>query len=199
VSTEPVRLPPGNWNLPSEFRIGPVDRSSLGLVSRAILWFARRRGGGFDHNVFLTLARLGRLFPAHTILLGRLLGETRLSQAEKELVILRVAWRLGCTYEFTHHHHMALASGVPAAQVAAATSENADGLSERMKALAIAADELVRTHQLGPDGLASLQRHCTDDEVLELCMYVGHYVMVAMIIDTAGVQLEPQFPVDAQC
>jgi alkylhydroperoxidase family enzyme len=194
MSYQPLDLPPANWTLPSAPRIAPAPSATLSRVSRATLWLTRQRTGeSADFNVFRTLARLGRLFPAHAIFLSQLLARTRLAPAEKELVVLRTAWRLGCAYEYGHHHHMASELGVPPTQLAAATTENAEGLTPRLKALLLGTDVLVSEHQLDAPDLQVLRLYCTDDDVLELCMLVGHYVMIAMIINTAGVQPEPAF------
>jgi 4-carboxymuconolactone decarboxylase len=196
MSHRPLPLPPGVWTLPIEANIVPAQRESLSLLSRGVLWLTRRRTGETtDFTVFATLARLGRLFPAHTVFLSQLLGKTRLSAAEKELIVLREAWRLGCAYEFSHHHQMAMKLGVPAEQIQAATTETPVDFTPRLTALLAATDELVRDHQLSASGLIALRDFCSDDEVLELCMFVGHYVMIAMIINTAGVQPEPNFAV----
>ena len=193
---EPLVLPAGDWTLIPRPRVAPAARSSLGPVARALLWLTRRRTSERDDfTVLLTLARLGKLFPAHTIFLSQLLGKTRLTAVEKEIVVLRVAWRLGCAYEYSHHHRMARELGIQADEIGSATSDNLDALAPRLAALLTATDELVRAHKLSDNGWHTLRRHCTDDEGLELCMFVGHYLMIAMIIDTAGVQPEPAFAV----
>jgi alkylhydroperoxidase family enzyme len=198
MSRQPLDLPRADWTLSATPSIGPAPDAALSRVSRAFLWFIRRQTGeSRDFNIFRTLARLGRLFPAHAILVSQLLGKTRIPGAEKELVILRTAWRLGCAYEYSHHHQMACALGVSLDDIAAATSESAGDLCPRRKALLFGADVLLRQRKLDAAALEALRVHCTDDEVLELSMLVGHYVMVAMIINTAGVQPEPAFAVVA--
>src|SRR5205809_1022004 len=125
MTQNPVQLPPGEWTLFTSPRVAPADPSTLGRVARGVLWLVRRQTKeAADYNVFLVLARLGKLFPAHTVFLSQLLGHTRLSGAEKELVVLRVAWRLGCAYEYAHHHHSARDIGVREAYIEAATSED---------------------------------------------------------------------------
>ncbi|WP_280829485.1 carboxymuconolactone decarboxylase family protein [Mycobacterium sp. OTB74] len=145
--------------------------------------------------MFLTLARLGKLFPAHSIFLSQVLGKTRLSTAEKELIVLRVAWRLGCAYEWSHHRHMADNAEVAPHVIAAATTEDLRGLSPRQSALLWATDELIAQHKLTESGWAAALEQLNADEALELSLFVGHYVMIAMVINTAGVQLEPGFDV----
>lgn len=196
MSAEALQLPRGNWTLPTTPSIAPAARSALSPVARGLLWLMRQRTREpEDFNVFLTMARLGRLFPAHTVFLSQLLGKTRLSPVEKEIVVLRTAWRLGCAYEFSHHHAMAKDLGVPPTLLDAATAGEPTDLPARLAALLRATDELVREHKLSDSELNTLRRHCSEDEILELCMFVGHYVMIAMIINTAGIQPEPNFAV----
>jgi 4-carboxymuconolactone decarboxylase len=198
MSHLPIELPPGQWTLLDHPRVPPANPSSLGRVARGVLWLVRRQTREpSDFNVFLTLARLGRLFPAHSVLLSRLLGETRLSGQEKELIVLRVAWRLGCAYEYAHHHHMARELGVSTKDIQAVTAHDLSVFDHRSAALLGAADELVREHKLSDGGWAALTEYVTLDEALEVCMFVGHYVMVAGIINSAGIQPEPKFAVTA--
>lgn len=192
----PIELPAGRWITFRTPRVPPADRSSLGRVARAALWAVRRRSGqSADFTVFLTLARLGRIFPAHSVFLSQLLAATRLSATEKELVVLRVAWRLGCVYEYAHHHRMATDIGVPPGHIRAASSEDLFCFDLRTAALLRAADQLVSDHQLSDAGWAALTAYVSADEALELCMFVGHYVMVAGVINTAGVVPEAEFAV----
>jgi 4-carboxymuconolactone decarboxylase len=129
------------------------------------------------------------------VFLSQVLGRTRLSAAEKELVVLRVAWRLGCAYEYSHHHHMAAELGVSAAHIDMATGDDMRGFDRRTAALLIATDELLTKRKLTTSGWAAVTEECTPDEVLELTMFVGHYVMVAMVINTVGIEPEPHFSV----
>lgn len=196
MSSTPIELPPGDWILLDTPRIPPAEKSSLGRITRAVLWAARRKTKeANDFNVFLTLARLGRIFPAHTVLVSQLLGKTRLRNTEKELIVLRVAQRLGCAYEYAHHHHMAAELGISPQRIAAATSNDPSAFDPRTAAVLSATDELIEDHGLSDAGWAALTAHIDADEALELAMFVGHYVMVAGVINTAGVQPEPRFAV----
>ena len=57
-------------------------------------------------------ARLGRVFPLHTLFFFQLLQHGRIPHADSERIVIRVAWRMGCQYEFAHHTRMALELGV---------------------------------------------------------------------------------------
>jgi hypothetical protein len=80
-----VVLPAGNWAVAADARIGPTGGRRWAGFPRGAL--ARTPKGVFDYNVYLTLARLARLLPAHTVLLSQLTAQTRLSSTEKEIVI----------------------------------------------------------------------------------------------------------------
>src|SRR3954452_22585230 len=108
-------LPDGPWVVQDEPRIRPLAAAQLSRSARLVLAIIRRRTKSReDFNVFRTFARLGGIFPVHTLLVGKLLKDAALPAVEKELVILRVAWRTGCLYEWSHHSHMARECGVSA-------------------------------------------------------------------------------------
>ena len=186
-------LPAGAWQLPPHARVTPAERGSLGLVARVVLRLARRRtGAAYDYNVVRTFARLGGIFPAHALFLSQLLFKGRLSRTEKELVILRVAWRRGCAYEWAHHVDLAIGLAVADNRIDAMSREDADVGDPRLRALIQAADELVAAGTLTDEAWSRLRDHCSPEEAMELCLLVGHYVMVAMTINAVGIQLEEQ-------
>jgi len=187
-------LPTGNWNILPAARVAPLERTQVRPLGRLTLWIIRRveKTNG-DYNVFGTLVRLGSIFPAHAIFLSQLLKRGRIARAEKEQVILRIAWRLGAVYEYGHHHLRARQFGVTDAAIAAATTEDATDQSSRIGALLAAADELLATHTLSEETFTRVRRYASEDELVELCVLVGHYSMISMLLSTASVQLEPEF------
>jgi alkylhydroperoxidase family enzyme len=129
---------------------------------------------GEDYNVFTTLARLGRVFPAHTLFLSQLLKSGHIPVRDKELVILRVAWRLGAVYEYSRHLHMARDLGVAEGELDAATTACPASVSDRLAAFLVAADELLADHTRLENTWAPVRGHASDDELLEVGMLVGH-------------------------
>jgi AhpD family alkylhydroperoxidase len=187
-------LPAGSWNILDAPRVLPLDRRSVPVLGRLVLAFIRRAEGTHaDFNVFTTLARLGTIFPAHIVFLLQLLKRGRLSPVERELVILRVAWRLGCVYEWGHHVQTAKRLGVTDSEIETITTDAAAGDSSRLAAFLTATDELLADRALSSETWALARRFASDDELLELCLLVGHYVMVAMTLNSVGVQLEDEF------
>ena len=65
---------------------------------------------------------------------------------------------------------------------------SADGWSERQRALLWAADELHEARELSDDAWTELSRHLTEPELIELCLLIGHYEMLAMTINSLRIE-----------
>ena len=149
----PMTLPDGHWiGFDYPGRIAPLTRRELRPWHR--LFLAGIRLGAkdtYDYTCFLVTVRLGRVFPLHTLFFSQLLQHGRIPQADSERIVIRVAWRMGCQYEFAHHTGMALELGVPRSEIETLTHEDDDGWSDRTRALMTAADELLATKNLSAD------------------------------------------------
>lgn len=175
-----------------EPRIAPGNRRQLGAVNAAIVWLLGRATGGRPPNIFTTLGRHRGLFRRWLWFAAGLMPGGRLPRADSELVILRVAHNTGCEYEWGHHERLGQRAGLSAEQVERVRSgPGADGWTPRQRMLLRAADEL---HSEGRIGAALWTELATElDEVLliELCMLIGHYEMVAMTLESLRVQPDP--------
>lgn len=187
-------LPTGQWVLRECPRVTPLPVPRRSRITRAALAYIRRRtGAAEDFNVFTTFARMRSYMPVHAWLVGRLLADNQLTTQEKEQVIVRVAWRMGCAYEFAHHHHMALALGIDHATLQRLTHVELAGFDPRLHAMLTLTDELVITRLVSDVTWATTRHFLSEDEILELCFVVSHYVMVAMTINVTGIQPEASF------
>lgn len=142
-------------------------------------------------RVFTELGRHPRLFrswlPFATMLLR---GE--LPREDAELVILRTAWNCSCRYEWVQHAALAERSGLePAAIEAVPDGAQAPVWSVRQRALLRATDELHAGRTIQAPTLANLRALLSERQLLELCALVGHYEMLAMILNTGDVEPEP--------
>ncbi|MGW0037711.1 carboxymuconolactone decarboxylase family protein [Gordonia sp. NPDC003376] len=184
----------GRWVVPEMARVSPLDRGQMGWAARLTLRLIRRRTDyDGDFTVFRTFARLGSIFPAHSVFLSQILLRGRISAAHKELVIVHVAWRTGCAYEWAHHAHMAGALDVTPDQIRAVSTAVPAVDDPILAQLLSAAAVLVDRGHLDEAEWTALSDATSPDRALELCLLVGHYVMVAMAITSAGIQLEPEF------
>ena len=142
-------------------------------------------------NLLCTLVRHEDLLTRWLPFAQALLYRGRLSPRDRELVILRVAHNCGSEYEWHQHERIAQLAGLSAEQVRRVREgAEAGGWSGRQTLLLRAADELHADRELS-DGLWNeLRPLLADTELIELCMLVGHYEMLAMTLNTLRVQPE---------
>lgn len=124
---------------------------------------------------------------------GGLLDEPTLDPRDRELLILRVAWRTGCRYEWAQHTSMALAAGLTAEQVAAvAGSADAACWDDHQRDLLAAADQMVAAHRVDDATWERLAARFDERALLEVLFVVGSYLCLALVLNSAG--LEPDEP-----
>jgi AhpD family alkylhydroperoxidase len=177
-------------------RIGPGDRRQIGLVNFAITRALGRATGGRSPNIFTTLARHRRLFRRWLWFAGALMPGGKLRRRDTELVILRVAHNTGCDYEWGHHERLGRRAGLSEEEIARVRSgPEAGEWSERDRALLAAADEMHADGRVGDELWARLTAQLDELRLIELCMLIGHYEMLAMTLNT--LRVEPEAPADA--
>jgi alkylhydroperoxidase family enzyme len=145
--------------------------------------------GGAAPNIFTTLGRHRRLFRRWLPFAGALMPGGTLPRADTELLILRVAHNCGSEYEWRHHERLARVAGLGREDVERVRhGPDAAGWSERQQLLLRGADELHAERRLSDSVWAELRPLYSDRELIELCMLVGHYEMLAMTLNSLGVQ-----------
>jgi AhpD family alkylhydroperoxidase len=173
-------------------RIEPGGPAEIGRVNYGIARLIGAAAGGGPPHVFTTLARHRRLFRRWLRFAGALMPGGVLPRADTELVILRVAHNAGCEYEWGHHERLGAAAGLTAERIAAVPAGPGDeGWSERQRLLLRATDELHAERTLSLDLWDQLRPLLTDEELIELCLLVGHYEMLAMTLNALAVQPDP--------
>jgi alkylhydroperoxidase family enzyme len=140
-------------------------------------------------HIFTTLARHRRLFRRWLWFAGALMPRGTLPRLDTELVILRVAHITGSEYEREQHEKIGHDVGMSAEEVARVRDgAAAPGWSERQVVLLEATDELHTNQQIGDELWAGLRAIFDERQLIELCMLVGHYEMLAMTLNSLRVQ-----------
>lgn len=171
-----ARLPPAGWR-------------ELGLVNWALCKLLSRGAGVPEAHLFTTLARQRGLFRAWLLFSGRLMPGGRLARLDTECVILRVAHLKGCAYERDHHVRIGRRVGItPALLAAIEQGPEADGLSVRQRALLAAVDDLVERGNVSEPLWQALRSELDAAQLVELCLLVGQYQMLASTIATLGIE-----------
>lgn len=145
-------------------------------------------------RLFTEMGRHPRLFRAWLPFAATLLLLGDLPGRDTELVVLRTARNASSDYEWLQHRDLAARRGLRAEVIEALTEDGAasdDRLSERQQALVAAVDELHAGRTLTDPAKARLERHLGERQVLELCVLVGHYELLAMVLNTRRCEPEP--------
>jgi alkylhydroperoxidase family enzyme len=175
-----------------DVRIAPVPLEELGPLARVVARVVGRATIGEPPRVFTTLGRHRRLFRSWLPFAGTMLLRTRLPRADVELVVLRTACNCSAPYEWVQHVPLARRAGLGETVIAAVSAwQENDALSPRQRVLLAATDELHTGHVVRDKTWGELNSTFDERQVIELCMLVGHYEMLAMTLNSLGVQPEP--------
>lgn len=175
-------------------RIRPGTPSEIGRLNGLLVWAIGRFGGtGRPPNVFTTLARHRSLFRRWLVFAGGLMPGGSLPRADTELVILRVAHNCGSDYEWRHHERLGRRAGLTAEEIARVREgPAASGWSPSQTLLLRAADELHAQRELSDEVWDALAKSLSTPEMIELCLLIGHYEMLAMTLASVRVQNDPE-------
>ena len=148
---------------------------------------------GSPLNIFTTLANHPRLLKRFNVLGGFFLGRGLLPERERELVILRTAWRAGSEYEFGQHTLIGASAGLTAAEIRAIASEGGQW-SDRDATLLAVADEVESSAVIDDRTWDRLKGFYSDAEVIEVIMLAGFYRMLAGFLNSTRVELDGGVP-----
>lgn len=140
-------------------------------------------------RIFTELGRHPRLFRAWLPFGSALLLFGELPRVDTELVVLRTAHNCDCAYEWAQHERLAVRAGLSAAAVTAVrTGDDAEIWADRQRLLLRATDELHENQRIDPATVELLADELSDRQLIELCLLVGHYEMLAMLLNTKDVE-----------
>jgi alkylhydroperoxidase family enzyme len=126
---------------------------------------------------------------------GKLLQGSKLSARDRELVILRVAWRCQARYEWAQHVGIAREAGLDDDEIRrVALGPSAEEWSTDDALLLRAVDELHDDHCLTDTTWARLAERYTEPQMIEIPMLAGHYALLAGALNSFGVQPEGDLP-----
>lgn len=135
-----------------------------------------------------TLVRHPKLTRAYLKFSTYLLYGSTLPPRIREQVILRVAHRRGCTYEWLHHVEMGKEIGLSDADIEAAqTGHSKDAFDS---ALMSAVDELDEKTNISDRTWAVLGERLDEQQRMDLVFTTGNYIALAMALNTFGVEVE---------
>ncbi len=172
-------------------RIPPGGRRELGVLNWAIARAGARSIRAPRMHLFDVLGQHRLLFLSFLPYSGVLLNWGKLSKQDKELVILRVGQLRNSEYELQQHRRLARSRGLDAAvQDKIFAGPDAEGLTDRQRALLRGVDEFVLHRDISDGTYADLARHLNRQQVIEFCALAGHYDAIAGILATLRVPMD---------
>lgn len=113
---------------------------------------------------------------------------------DRELLILRTAWRCRCDYVWGHHQPIAQAADMTTAEIDRLMLTDTSTLwTDHERAVIDAADQLHDEAWISDRTWAVLAESFDDQQLIEVPMVVGHYHSISFTLRSIGVQLEPAF------
>jgi 4-carboxymuconolactone decarboxylase len=188
---------------PDQPRLAPLAPEALSDEQLALLDGA---GGAESLNIFRTLVRAPGLYRRWAPFGGKLLRGGKLAERDRELVILRTAWRCRATYEWGQHVAIARAAGLDDHEIEAVADGSTgrdpnldpgpdpDQWSAEDAALLAAVDQLVVDHRIDQATWLALRARFDDEQLIELTVLAGHYAMLAGALNSFGTELEDDQP-----
>lgn len=200
MSTSPIGRPDrpaaGRPDRPAAPRISPGSPEEIGRLNMLIVRLLGLGLGVRSPNLFTTLARHRRLFRRWLLFAGAMMPSGTLPRADTELVVLRVAWNTRSEYERRAHLGLASAAGLSDEQIDRLGANQPDGglFSPHQLHLIGAVDELHDRRVLSESTFSVLSQTYDEAQMIELCMLAGQYEMLAMTLNSLGIQPDPPRP-----
>jgi 4-carboxymuconolactone decarboxylase len=176
----------------SEAKILPLEPGDRSERAKNLL--AQLTPDGRRMNVFNTLLRNEGLFARWTPFLGKLLAG-KLPARDREILILRTAQLCGSAYEWGQHDIIGRRAGLTHADLLRIVAgPDAAGWSPTEWLLMQAADEMHEHCAVSDPTWAGLASRYDEAQLIEIPMVVGHYHMVAFVLNSLRVEAEPGLP-----
>lgn len=144
-------------------------------------------------NVFRMMAHAETGFRPLLGLGTAILAQQQLSPKLRELTILRVARLSPAEYEWVQHVPIALATGATQAQIDALARDDIEDASfDAIERLVLRfATEVIRDVRASDATFAALAGRLSPREIVELIVTVGYYMMIARLLETTAVDIDP--------
>ena len=147
-------------------------------------------GGDAAPNLFSSLVRHPALFEVWLPFCLRLLRCPEFPERQRELVILRVAWRSRAGYEWAHHARLSRRAGLSEADIRAVAEDLDDRWSSTELDLLRAVDELYETQTLCEETWDRLRGFLNAEQLITLPMLVGHYILLAGTLNSLEIPID---------
>lgn len=129
-------------------------------------------------------------FMAYSKFGTQLLLRGKLHPVLREIVILRIGQLCDSKYEWHQHVSVAKAVGMDDATLQAVTDKAFDRLSEKQQIAISIAEEIKVQNGALPETIARAAAHFTPEELVEIIIVSGYYIMTAGLLLSLDIEIE---------
>ncbi|AFC43386.1 carboxymuconolactone decarboxylase family protein [Mycobacterium intracellulare] len=144
-------------------------------------------------NVYRALANAERVFTSWMVAGDAALTSPVLPRRLRELIVLRTAYLMDCTYELGQHKDVAQTVGIDSDTIAALTSESdwqkGDFDPTELAVLHLTTD-LVTTRRVAPELFAQVHQALGSEATMEALMVINRYAGLALMLNALEVDLD---------
>lgn len=123
-------------------------------------------------------------------LLGAAFRDTLLSPALRELSILRVAYMSHCEYELMQHKGLAAEQGFTPEDMEAVARDDIGHFDDKTRTVLQFVGECVELVKVSDSTYRETCKYLEEEEIAELVLLVGHYMMTARFLETLEIDLD---------
>ncbi|MBT4491190.1 MAG: carboxymuconolactone decarboxylase family protein [Rhodospirillaceae bacterium] len=143
-------------------------------------------------NVFKMLAHGGKAFGAYTRLATALLYKGKLDPILREMAIVRAGILCGASYEVFQHERISRDVGMSEDKVQALKVGADDPAFDATEKVVLRlTDEVVKNTKASDETFAAAAAIFDHQELVELIMCIGFYVMTSAFLENFEVEIEP--------
>jgi alkylhydroperoxidase family enzyme len=173
----------------SKPRLEPLPEEKWDDETRELL--DRSRVDGRVFNIFRTLAAHPKLLKRWLVFGNHILYKSTLPPREREMLILRIGWLCRAEYEWGQHVVIGRRAGLTGDEInRIKEGPDTPGWNEFDAMLLRAVDELHANSFISDAVWNALAERYDTQQLLDLIFTVGQYNLVAMALNTLGVQLD---------
>lgn len=174
-------------------RIDPIPESEWDDVQRDAMKGVLEEGNIL--NIFRTLAVHPKLAKRWMVFANHIMGKSTLSLRDREIVILRIGWLCRSEYEWGQHVVISQRAGLSMEDINRVKGgADAGGWADNERWLIRAADELHDNAFVSDATWQALTETYDDQQMMDIVFTCGQYNLLAMALNSFGVQLDDGIP-----
>jgi alkylhydroperoxidase family enzyme len=121
----------------------------------------------------------------------QLLENNKFDTRLRELMIMRIGWVTGSSYEWTQHWRVATTAGIPPADILAVRDwQNSERLTPADRAILAATDQCLAGKSISDEAWAEVVKHVRDPgQQVEFVIAMGNWMMFSMLFRNLRIPL----------